>query len=77
MTLQELRFFSIYLAKINVRNISTRVVCFLLDEYQKIMELGKLNLAQLQNSADSLLSKVIGVTLGGILLQNRWERNWQ
>lgn len=63
MSLQELRFFTIYLAKINARDISTRVVHFSLEEYQKIMDLSKLNLSQLQNSVDSLLSKVIGTTL--------------
>jgi hypothetical protein len=63
MTLQELRFFTIYLARINSRDINTRVVRFSLEEYQKIMDLGRLNLMQLQNSADSLLSKVVGITL--------------
>jgi len=63
MSLQEQRFFAIYLAKINARDISTRVVRFSLEEYQKIMDLGKLNLAHLHNSVDGLLGKVIGVTL--------------
>ena len=38
MTLQELRFFSIYLSKINPRDVSTRVVRFPLSDFQKIME---------------------------------------
>ena len=63
MNLQELRFFCIYLARINARDISTRVVRFSLAEYQKIMGLGRLNLGQIQNSADSLLSKVVGISL--------------
>ena len=39
MTLQELRFFSIYLSKINPQDIDTRVVRFPLDDFQKIMNL--------------------------------------
>jgi plasmid replication initiation protein len=63
MTLQELRFFSIYLAKINSQDISTRVVRFSLMDFQKIMELGKLNLIQLRGTVDSLLSKIVGIAL--------------
>ena len=37
LTLQELRFFSIYLSKINSRDISTRTVKFKLTDFQKIM----------------------------------------
>ena len=37
MTLKQLRFFSIYLAKINARDLSTRSVRFPLDDFQKIM----------------------------------------
>ena len=61
MTVQELRLFSIYLAKINSRDISTRVVRFSLAEFQKIMNLGRANIAQLQNTVDSLLGKVARV----------------
>jgi len=43
MTLQELRFFSIYLAKINARDVSTRVVRFPISDFQKIMDLGRVN----------------------------------
>ena len=39
MTLQELRFFSIYLSKINPQDIDTRVARFPLDDFQKIMNL--------------------------------------
>ena len=63
MSLPELRFFSIYLAKINARDVSTRAVRFSLEEFQKIMELCKLNLAYLQEAADNLLGKVVGVPL--------------
>lgn len=69
MSLQELRFFSIYLAKINARDASTRVVRFLLSDFQRIMDYGKLNIAQLQHTIDSLLCKVVGVRLenGGFM----------
>ena len=61
MTLQELRFFSIYLSKINARDISTRVVRFPLSEFQRIMDFGRLNINQLKTSTDSLLCKVVHV----------------
>lgn len=61
MSLQELRFFSIYLAKINSRDMSTRVVTFPLADFQKIMELGKLNIGQLKETFIDLLCKVISV----------------
>ena len=59
MTLQELRFFSIYLSKINARDISTRKVIFPLEDFQKIMEFGRLNINQLKNTTDSLLCKIV------------------
>ena len=61
MSLQELRFFSIYLAKINARNVSTRCVCFPLSDFQKIMGFGRLNIKQLQDSTNKLLCKVVNV----------------
>ncbi|MCM1315900.1 MAG: replication initiation protein [Prevotella sp.] len=61
MSLQELRFFSIYLAKINARDVSTRRVCFPLCDFQKIMEFGRLNIKQLQASTNKLLCKVVNV----------------
>ena len=61
MTLQELRFFSIYLSKINARDISTRVVKFSLSDFQKIMDFGRLNIKRLQASTNSLLCKVVNV----------------
>jgi len=61
MTLQELRFFSIYLAKINKDDPSTRRVRFSLEEFQKIMELGRLNTAWLRNVTNSLLCKVVNI----------------
>jgi hypothetical protein len=61
MNLQELRFFSIYLAKINARDISTRVVRFPMSDFQKIMELGRINLNYLMSVTNSLLCKVVNI----------------
>lgn len=61
MSLQEMRFFSIYLAKINARDVSTRCVCFPLSDFQKIMEFGRLNIKQLQTSTNRLLCKVVNI----------------
>ena len=61
MTLQELRFFSIYLSKINARNISTRKVKFKLEEFRKIMNIEKITIEHFKNVADSLLCKIVHV----------------
>lgn len=61
MSLQELRFFSIYLSKINARDVSTRTVRFPLRDFQRIMEFGRLNTTQLKATTDSLLGKVVSV----------------
>lgn len=61
MTLQELRFFSIYLAKINARDTSTKRVSFKLDDFKKIMGFNKINITQLKESTNRLLSKVANV----------------
>lgn len=61
MTLQELRFFSIYLSKINPFDINTRVVRFPLSDFQRIMGFGKLNIGQLKASTNSLLCKVVNI----------------
>ena len=61
MTLQELRFFSIYLAKINARDISTRVVKFKLEEFQKIMDIQKMTIQHFKDLVDGLLQKIVHV----------------
>ena len=61
MSLQEQRFFSIYLAKINARDVSTRIVRFAMSDFQKIMDMGRLNITQLQNTTDSLLCKIVKI----------------
>ena len=54
-TTQELRLFSIYLSKINPYDKNTRIVRFPLSDFQRIMNFGKLNIAQLKASASSVL----------------------
>jgi len=62
MTLQELRFFSIYLSKINARDTSTRVVRFAMDDFRAIMELdSRINIEYMKRVTDSLLCKVVNV----------------
>lgn len=61
MSLQELRFFSIYLSKINARNINTRLVQFPLVEFQKIMGFQDLNIIQIRESFTKLLQQVVTV----------------
>ena len=61
MRLQELRFFSIYLSKINPRDKSTRIVRFYMDDFKQIMGFGKLNINQLKDSTDRLLCKVVHI----------------
>lgn len=61
MTIQELRFFSIYLSKINPWDVSTRIVRFPIEDFQRIMEFGRLNIKQLKASTNSLLCKVVNL----------------
>ena len=61
MTLQQLRFFSIYLAKINARDLSTRVVRFPLSDFQKIMGIGRMNIQHFKEAADSLLLNAVHI----------------
>ncbi len=64
MTLQELRFFSIYLSKINSRDVKTRVVRFPILDFQKIMELeNRIKIDYLKNVTDSLLCKIVHLPL--------------
>jgi len=64
MTLQELRFFSIYLSKINSKDISTRVVHFPLSDFHAIMDLdSRINIDYMKKVTDSLLCKVVNVPL--------------
>jgi len=58
-TTQELRLFSIYLSKINPYDTNTRVVRFPLSDFQRIMNFGKLNIAQLKASASGVLKSQV------------------
>lgn len=61
MNLQEIRFLSIYLSKINARDLSTREVVFSLEDFRKIMDLGKVNKSHIQSAFTGLLQKVVSV----------------
>ena len=61
MTLQELRFLSIYLAKINARDVSTRCVRFTVSEFSNIINLGRVNIKYLQDITNRLLGRVVNI----------------
>jgi len=62
MELQELRFFTIYLSKINPNDLNTRVVQFPIDDFRAIMELSsRININYMKNVTNSLLGKIVNV----------------
>lgn len=63
MSLSELRLFSVYLSKINSRNISTRAVRFPLEDFQKLIgvEVGTDNITHFRNTVVRLLQQVVEV----------------
>ena len=62
MTLQELRFFSIYLSKINPWDLSTRVVRFPLDDFRRIMGLGSdMNITHFKYTVRHILQQILEV----------------
>lgn len=63
MTLQELRFFSIYLSKINPDDVNTRIVRFAMSDFKAIMELGRIDINYMKNVTNSLLSKIVNVPI--------------
>ena len=64
MTLQELRFFSIYLSKINSNDLNTRVVRFSISDFQAIMELeSRLKIDDMKKVTENLLSKIVNVPI--------------
>lgn len=67
MSLQGLRFFSIYLSKINPKDESTRKVSFSISDFRAIMELGRINTSTLLKSANDLLTQTVGVMKGNII----------
>lgn len=56
MTPSQLRFFTIYLSKINSKNEETRLVTFKLDQYTRIMGFKQTNVTRIQQTAEELLS---------------------
>ena len=65
MSLQELRFFSIYLSKINARDPDSRVVRFSREEFMKVVGAEALNIDYLHMITDSLLRKIIRIPEAG------------
>ncbi|MCL2565765.1 MAG: replication initiation protein [Defluviitaleaceae bacterium] len=61
MSLQELRFFSIYLSRINPSDVGTRIVRFPLEDFKTVMELGRINIEHMKTVTNSLLAKVVNV----------------
>jgi plasmid replication initiation protein len=60
-TLQELRFFMLYLSKINARDPKTREVRFTLFEFAKIMDLPRTQAKDVKPVAIRLLQKIVEV----------------
>lgn len=60
MTLQELRLFSIYLAKINARDISTRTLKFSLKNFCEIMEI-RADVGQIRGNMHHLLQQIVDI----------------
>lgn len=61
MSLQQLRFFSIYLSKIKSDDVETRKVRFSIMEFRAIMELGRVNIEYMKDVTNGLLSKVVNI----------------
>lgn len=62
MTLQELRFFSIYLSKINPYDVSTRVVRFPLNDFVRIMGIGTdINIPHFRLTVRHILQQIVEV----------------
>ena len=59
MTLNQIRFFAIYQAKINAREPEKREVIFPLNDFVKIMALQRLNITKLKNTIDDLLRQIV------------------
>lgn len=59
ISLQELRFLCIYLSKINARDDSTRRVRFPLSDFQKIMNIGRMNIKHFKKAVSGLLCQVV------------------
>ena len=62
-TLQELRFFSIYLSKIDHRDINTKTVRFSLEDFKNIMEYQEMNIPRLKETSQSIRKKCVHIPL--------------
>jgi len=60
-TLQELRLFSIYLGRINARDLSTRVVRLGINQFYRTMGIYPQKVSYLKEVTNSLLTKVVNV----------------
>jgi plasmid replication initiation protein len=56
MSISQMRFFTIYLSKINPKDIESRMVRFKLEEYTKIMQFKQTNTTRLIKTAEDLLN---------------------
>jgi len=63
MTLQEVRFLSIYLSKIDKDDESTRLVRFSLDDFEAVMDIKRLDVAHTRRATDALMSRVVSVPI--------------
>lgn len=61
LTLQQLRFFSIYLSKIDPENIESRKVKFSIMDFQTIMDMKKIKIEYMKDVTNGLLSKIVNV----------------
>ena len=63
MSFSELRLFSVYLSKINARDVSTRLVRFPLEDFQKIIgiSVGTDNITHFRNTIIKMLQQVVEV----------------
>jgi plasmid replication initiation protein len=64
MTPQEMRFFTVYLAKINPRDPRSREVTFPLSDFIKITGLKEKSLSWIKNSVRNLLQKIVEIPTG-------------
>ena len=60
-TLQELRLFTIYLGRINARDLTSRVVRFPLDWFFRIMDLQPTRTEYLETITNNLLTKIVRI----------------
>jgi len=59
MSISQIRLFSVYLSKINPKNIKSREVTFKLEEYTKIMQFKQTNTTRLIKTAEDLLGLTV------------------